>query len=439
MFEAEPFRVGVARVDITPSPGCDLSGFIARQNPSIGVQDPVFVRALTLDDGRTVIALITCDLLGLEASTIAMMRQQIEQASGIPAAHIMIAASHTHSAPASMFLSGCGTVDPTWLGKLSAACVAATTAAIAASQPARLAAGVIEVAGVSANRRPENGPIDRDLEIVRVEMGDGTPLAVLLNYACHPITPGAANRLISADYPGALTRRIETQTGATVLFGNGASADINPASLIGVPIDRHGSFEMVEEMGQRLADGAMNAWPDLVPVAGSHILVASRVLELPLRPAPSDDELAAFDAVQQANMAAAADDTTSVHYRNAASLSDWAARTRAAVRSECFRGEVTAEIQVITVGDVALVGVPGEFFTSLGLQIKQASPFPHTHILTFTNGNLGYIPAREAYPYGGYEVDIAYRYYGYPAGLAPEAGEMIVATASELLQTAAER
>lgn len=438
MFNDQPFRAGVATIDITPPPGCDLSGFIARQNPSVGVQDPVFVRALTLDDGQTTIALLTCDLLGLEARTVATIRQQIEQATRIPAAQIMIAASHTHSAPASMFLNGCGTSDPAWLAELPGSCVTATMAAIAATQPARLAAGVVEVEGISANRRLRNGPVDRDLEIMRVDDGNGAPFAALFNYACHPVTPGASNRLISADFPGALTRHIEAQTGATVLFANGASADINPAGLIGVPIDRNGNFAMVEEMGRRLADGALSRWSNLAPVEGTRIQVASRVLPLPFRPAPSEDDLAAFDAAQQADMIAA-DDTTSPRYRNAAALRDWVRRTRDEVGSGRFRGLIDAEIQVITVGDVALVGVPGEFFTSLGQQIKQVSPFPHTHILTFTNGNLGYIPAREAYPDGGYEVDSAYRYYGYPAGLAPEAGEMIVATAVELLQAAAER
>jgi neutral ceramidase len=438
MLKDQQLRVGVAAVDITPPPGCDLSGFIARQNPSVGVRDPVFARALTLDDGQTTVALLTCDLLGLEARTIATIRQQIAQATRIPATRIMIAASHTHSAPASMFLNGCGTTDPAWLAELPGSCVTATTSAIAVAQPARLAAGVVEVEGISANRRVGNGPIDRTLEIVRVDDGDGAPFAVLFNYACHPVTPGASNRLISADFPGALTRHFEAQTGATVLFANGASAGINPAGLIGVPIDRNGNFAMVEEMGRRLAHGALRRWSNLAPVEGTRIQVASRVLPLPFRPAPSEDELATFDAIQQGDMTAV-DDTTSMCYRNAAALRDWVRRTRDDVSSGRFRGLIDAEIQVITVGDVALIGIPGEFFTSLGLQIKQSSPFPHTHILTFTNGNIGYIPAREAYPDGGYEVDIAYRYYGYPAGLAPEAGEMIVATAVELLQAAAER
>ena len=438
MFKDESFCIGVATVDITPPPGCDLSGFMARRNPSTGVHDPVYVRALTIADGQTTVALLTCDLLGLEAPTVAAIRQQMEQATAIPAAQIMIAASHTHSAPASMFLSGCGTTNPAWLADLPTSFVAATTTALAAARPACLAAGVIEVAGISANRRPGNAAVDRDLEIVRIDTRHGEPVAVLLNYACHPVTPGAGNRLISADFPGALTRRIETQTGATVLYATGASADINPASRINVPVEQNSGFEMVEEMGQKLADAAMSIWSDLVPVEGVRLQVASRVLDLPLRHPPSDDELATLDTAHEAEMAAI-EDTTNVHYRNAAAVRDWVARTRDDVQAGRFRRYVAAELQTIIVGDVALVGVPGELFTSLGLQIKQASPFPHTHILTFTNGNLGYIPAREAYAYGGYEVDIAYRYYGYPAGLAPEAGELIVATAVELLHTTAER
>jgi neutral ceramidase len=259
----------------------------------------------------------------------------------------------------------------------------------------------------------------------------------VLNFAYHPVTPGAGNRLISADFPGAFIRHVQAQTGATALFANGACADINPAGLASDPIERDRGFELVEAMEQRLAEAASTAWPSLEPVTAGGLRIVSRSLALPLMAAPSQDELATFDTRQRADMEEAAGDVTSARYRAAVSMREWAAAT-ARIQSGRSREHVTAEIQIIAVGDIALVGVPGECFTSLGQQIKQGSPFRHTHVLTFANGNVGYIPTREAYPRGGYEVDIAHRYYGYSAPLAPEAGEMIVATALELLTSATE-
>src|SRR5262249_6046886 len=89
-------------------------------------------------------------------------------------------------------------------------------------------------------------------------------------------------------------------------------------------------------------------------------------------------------------------------------------------------GTVAAEVQAIQLGDLVLVGVPGELFAALGLQIKQCAPAQHTIVLGYTNGNIGYIPTRAAYDKGGYEITSAYRFYGYPAALAPEAGELVV-------------
>lgn len=96
---------------------------------------------------------------------------------------------------------------------------------------------------------------------------------------------------------------------------------------------------------------------------------------------------------------------------------------------------VNAEIKLIRMGDLVIITVPGEFFVELGLQIKEAiqeSGIGHVMLCGFANGNVGYIPARRAYPLGGYEVADAYKFYGYPSALAPEAGEMIVACAIEL-------
>ena len=113
----------------------------------------------------------------------------------------------------------------------------------------------------------------------------------------------------------------------------------------------------------------------------------------------------------------------------------WAARVEGARARGELRAHVAAEVQVIEVGGLALVAVPGEVFAELGLAVRRgaAELGKRAAVLAYANGNLGYIPARGAYPEGGYEVASAYRFYGYPAALAPEAGELVVAAALRLL------
>jgi hypothetical protein len=94
-------------------------------------------------------------------------------------------------------------------------------------------------------------------------------------------------------------------------------------------------------------------------------------------------------------------------------------------------------VQAIRLGDLALVSAPGELFVELGLAVKQGAGTSNVFIAGFGNDNIGYIPTRRAYPLGGYEVSEAYKYYGYPAALAPEAGEQYVQTAIELCHAVA--
>lgn len=99
---------------------------------------------------------------------------------------------------------------------------------------------------------------------------------------------------------------------------------------------------------------------------------------------------------------------------------------------------VEAEVMVIALGDISILLMPGEMFVEFGLAIKEHARPRHVMTLAHANGNPGYIPHRSAYPEGGYEVDEAYCYYGYPSCFAPEAGEVLVKTAIQLLADVAE-
>jgi hypothetical protein len=428
---------GAARIDLTPPPGVDLTGFGWRDGPSTGVHDAIYARALALDDGTTRALLIACDLLGLEAGTVAALRAAIEAATGIPAAHIMLACSHTHAGPACMFLRNCGETDRGWLAALPQKLTAVAQEAVASLRAAKLAAGATTVEGVSCNRRHADGPLDTGLQLLRLTDCEGQPLAALVNFACHPITTGSANRLLSADFPGVICREIEARTGATALFLTGASADINPVTSSPELDCRDGSFEVLEHNGRQLAAAALECWDSARPLEMPALRVESVRLQLPLLPAPAVEELKTMAAEYYRAMADSVQSGDDFAYNIASARLQWAMATLKEHRLQAVRHSVEAENQVIAVGETAIAGVPGELFTRLGQIIRQKSPFAPTFISTCTNGNLGYIPAREEYSHGGYEICDAYQYYGYPAALAPAAGEAVVEAALKLLSGAA--
>jgi hypothetical protein len=225
------------------------------------------------------------------------------------------------------------------------------------------------------------------------------------------------------------------------LFLMGAIGDVGP-------IER--GEESLATVGNGVADAALAALPGLTPNDLPRLDSAGEILALPLLPLPTREEWLAWrTSYESAALAAEArndpdfsapmaeksgkDEALAAKVQWA--MVHWVERMFEEMQEDVLTPTVNAEIQTLRLGDLVIAGVPGEFFVELALQIKEGlrqGGARQAMICGFANGNVGYIPARRAYPKGGYEVADAYKYYGYPAALAPEAGEQIVASAIEL-------
>jgi hypothetical protein len=418
-------RAGAARVDITPPPGIDLSGYGARQNPATGVRDPLYTRALVLEDDRRQIAVVSCDILGFDRELADDARARIERATGIPGLQVLLAATHTHGGPATVFLQDCGERDPVWLATFEAQIAVAVAQAQAALVPATLAVGMGEsTAGVHNRRRPGDG-IDPAVGVLRVDGPDAAPLAVVVNYTCHPTCLHHENRRVTADYPGLVCATVEAATGAICLFLTGAIGDVGPSGR---------GEESLATVGQAVAAEVLRVLPGLAPLPSPWLDTEGDTLALPLAALPSRDELLEQRAAYLAQSLEAEAAGQDLAARVARANLHWTERILDQIKAGALHATVPAEVQTLHLGELVLAGVPGEFFVELGLQIKAACAPRPVFVVGFANDNIGYIPARRAYPFGGYEIEHAYRYYGYPAVLAPEAGEQIVARITSLIQ-----
>ncbi|MCB0184557.1 MAG: hypothetical protein KDE31_09835, partial [Caldilineaceae bacterium] len=250
-------------------------------------------------------------------------------------------------------------------------------------------------------------------------------LGVLLNYTCHPTCVTGENTLFSAEYCGLAAAQIQAETGAVVLWTTGAIGDVGPV--------RRG-WDVLTALGETVSAEALRLLPTITTAPCTRLTSVTQPLSLPLSPLPSAEELTTFWAAQQAILAAPEQLQRPYQDRIAGAMIDWATATLAQVTAPNASTTVTTELQVIRIGDLALVSAPGELFVELGLAIKAGAAGGHCFVCGFGNDNIGYIPARRAYPHGGYEIADAYKYYGYPAVLAPEAGELLVATALGLLK-----
>jgi hypothetical protein len=430
-------RVGCAHTIITPPPGTPLAGFGARKEGARGVHDDLYARALVLEESREQIGLVACDLCAVDAPFVAGVRSRVERATGIPPDRLMVAATHTHAAPATFPLYSLPP-DPAWVDYLAAQ-VARTVAEAAGNLvPATLALGLGREDTVAKNRRQPDGPVDPTVTVLRADRA-GAPPVLLLHYACHPTVLGPDNLLVSRDYVGFMVDAVERATGGWAMFVNGACGDINVGhsadrSALGLPIPGR-TFERAEALGLRLAVEAIRASRDARPVGepgGSELLrlaAGRRMLEVPLRHTPPLSEVSRWvrecrhrlEALQE--VCAGEDDV------NAARLDLMYAEL--ALGWVAQRGQAVAEavdVQAFAVGNVALAALPGEFFAESGLRLRARSPYPHTLVIGYANGGAGYVPPASAFAEGGYETRLASW-----SRLAPEVETLVIAAIQELL------
>jgi neutral ceramidase len=337
----------------------------------------------------------------------------------------MLTCTHTHSGPATIDLRDCGTVDPTYLDRLRLWLVEAARGAVSNLRQVRVGFGRGGVDTGVLNRRHPGSAIDPDLGVVAFQDEAGQNLAILVNYACHPVCLDHTNRLISADYPGVLAHALQEQTKAVVLFTNGADGDINPAWM--------GSFTYAEDLGRELAAETLRVLHAMTFRGTTILHVTGETLDLPLNSSPTYDELNQEISQHRQGLAEADAAGDILQGKLHRAMLGWAEATLAEALRANLPRSVPAELQVVRLGEVALLGIPGEIFSELGVAIKNAHPMRQALVLGYANNDIGYIPTRQAYADGGYEINDAFKYYGYPAVLAPEAGDVLLQAAARLL------
>lgn len=429
---ADSFRAGAAQVEITPKNGTPMAGYYKFRAVE-GVLDPLHAKTLVIEQDGSYAALVVLDLSGTTRPIVAAARKEIEEQCGIPGDRVIIAATHTHTgaqlARGSMIdditqaNSPPGVAYMSSLPGLIAQSVAEAKSKLTVATPA-IAIGKAE--GISFNRRvlrngsneaiwqpakidPATerpaGPVDPDVGVVAFQ-NDGKTVATCLNFAMHPTSVGSGLK-VSADYPGVFTKLINERHGGLSIFANGTCGNINHTDYL------TGKRRTTQELGTALGDAADAVWPELKPLRTFAPRVRSEQVTLQRRTF-SDAEIAKAKDIASRMMT---EKLGTVPMAEAVCILETVAKKEV---------PLVAEVQVVAFSDdLAIVALPGEIFVELGLAIKKASPFKHTLIVELANGSIGYVPNREAYPQGNYEVVSARGEAG--------SGEKLVEVARKLL------
>ncbi|HEX7378168.1 MAG TPA: hypothetical protein VF278_13710 [Pirellulales bacterium] len=385
-------RAGVAKVDITPAEtdGVMVTG---HRRTVHGVRDPLRAGVLVLDDGETKAALVTLDVIGAWDGMVKQARAKIAEVTGVPAANILVAASHNHSGP--NFES-----DSPWAKELISRLGAAAQKAAADMKTVSIGYGEDRI-DFSVNRRKvidgravvrlnPDGPNDPRVKVLRFDDGTSlTPLAVVMHAVCHPCfftwgdkgSPPYPNGYpkMSADFPGEAQSFVEMCYGqkTNALFLQGCAGDIRP-NLPGYPY--------------RCADEADIQWAGRNLGAAVTRALAGSVVREYLKRRPT------YYRIRVAN---------------------------SVVSLPGKEGRLSAELQALMIGPYLLLTMPGEPMVEYGFKLEQAIADRAVPIIVgYANGSLGYIPTAAAYQVGGYEPNTS--------KLAPEAEAILLAELGRL-------
>lgn len=428
--------LGWAERELPDGSGQDLSGLLERANPSTGTRDELHARAAYLHDGKVGVVWVSVDVLGLPQSLVERVRAAASAAHRLPPRSFAIAATHTHSAPATLFMANCGLVDRGWIRDLENTLIDVIADAVNGPKTKvslRLASR--SVPGLTYNRRTHtedgtprsnnghrDGTLDTSLSaVVAEDVKSGDPVAAFLHFACHPVF--YTDQLMSPDWPGDLVARTNRALGGGFrsMFIQGACGDVNPLRL---------GTEAETDMN-RMSAGLAEVATDLIgtPTEGEYLApkvnARLRSTDLDWRGEIPDDELERY-------LLSPADWTRSGRREQA--LHIWAKRVLVSRARGWWADGLRIPVQVVTLGELVIASAGGELFGETNEALRATHSDRPVLTAGYVNDLAGYIPPAGEYPHGGYEIARAHQYFGYPEAFSADAERVVRETIGDILR-----
>ena len=447
------FQVGTARSDITPPAGLNMMGYSRRVGISTGVHDPLHCRALVMSDGETHWAIAVCDLLCFAQELCDPIAAHVSEVTGIPAEHVWVCATHTHSAPffnlwkspSSPDGSPQAGRDRAWEHALPQRIAETVVAAWDSREPATVAFAQ-GTADIGANRRCptadggvrlipyDAGPADHTVSVMAIGDAHGRPVSLLVNHACHGVILTEDNLQYTADWLGLCAGHLEREhVPGVALVAQGTCGNIDPR--------QRGSFALADTAARAVADAAWSAVAGAEFTTDVTLRVAKHPVTLELRDTASAVARGEAHVAQvERNIAChvAPDSTHTQRLQDELRLAQEGLGSALALRDSNQRfpradmtsGTLQCALRVMHINGHPFVGVPGEVFTEFSLAVRQMAAQAPVFVFGYCHDYIGYVPTRAAYEEGGYEVQ--------SSRVAPGGHERLVEAAKTALTPPAE-
>ncbi|OQB89671.1 MAG: Neutral/alkaline non-lysosomal ceramidase [Verrucomicrobia bacterium ADurb.Bin118] len=425
--EKKPFRAGVATSNITPWLGGGLVGNFGTPPPAKYVHDELHARCFVLDDGAMQIAIVVCDTISISREVLDEAKRQITVATGLPAEHILVSGTHTHSSVSARWSNPFrpGKEFSEYQSFLAHRIADGVRCALYNLRPAKIAWGTADLPGqvfcrrwllqpgaklfnpfgepeqvkMNPGRRPDllkpSSPVDPQIVFFALQTLDGQPMGLLANYSLHYVGGTGPNH-ISADYFAMFADRIQELLGADRLdppfvaaMSNGTSGNVNNINYA-APREPRKPYERMRQVADECAQAVREQYPSLVWHERVPLGMRQRELTLGVRK-PTPAQLAHARMV----LADPQRPDQFPHERNYA---------HKAIRQLESPDTVQVILQTLRIGGLGITAIPFEVFTDTGLELKARSPFKPTFTIELANGGYGYLPTPEQHELGGYET-----------------------------------
>ncbi|NRF94417.1 neutral/alkaline non-lysosomal ceramidase N-terminal domain-containing protein [Paenibacillus frigoriresistens] len=425
---------GAAKITMNPPVGTYLSGYAAKR-PCTGIHDPIHARVVAFGEQSADLLIISLDLVAVGAEYVSVLRSIIQEKYHIAPDKIMIHATHTHSGP-------CGTLhesslagkaftiwrpyDEQLVDEQHRKILQAVGDAIQSMEPAKLYYGSGMVEGIAANRTALERVYKPDLQVLDIRKSSGNRI-ILYHFACHPTVLHAANLLVSADIPGAASAYLEADEQVeAALFLNGPCGDVSTRFT-----RQQTTFEEVDRIGRILSRAVLESLGSTAPVNASESKSKQIKLELQIRSFPSESIMQTkLEELRTTLLHAQSKDVPQAELRIMESEIEGAYAALTLTNRIGGMASVETELQVLQMGELCFVNIPGELFYETGRKIKEAFEAVHSTTHLFISGNtndyIGYIVPEHYYTSSSYEAAMTL--------LRQDSSEVIVASVEKQLK-----
>lgn len=431
---------GAATVDVTPAGPQFLFGYPHVARISTGVHDPLLSSALFLSDGQTPLLLVANDVIYIDRGTAARTRDRIAAATGIPAANMLITATHTHSGPLTVDLLNSESdpvvpkTDPRYVEQFEEGIVQAAMAACRTARLATIGLAIADGSCVGGNRHDPAGPADPEVPVLVVrDRQRQTPLAAMIVCSMHPTVLHEDSTLVSGDFPAMarqyLAQRVLGQD-CPILYHTGPCGNQSPRH-----VTRANTVEEAVRLGHLLGQSIAEAIASMEFCDTVALECLGTTVELPRRNLPSvsraqaqlDEAVRRLDVLRRSGADRRDVRTAECDWFGAEEMLVLARAAATGRLEEVVASVMPAEITLLRIGRWTFVGWPGEVFVEFSLQMKASCP--DCYLISMANGQLqGYLTTEEAVRQGWYEA-------GNSLFSNPMAGMAMVDATRKLLET----